>query len=192
MPTAIRSDKNLVWMDLEMTGLDPAKDVILQAALIITDENLRPLAHYSADIFQPESALATMSPFVRDMHESTGLTARVRASKTELFRAEQAILKLVSEHCSFGAVLCGNTIHSDRKFVDKYMPALAGYLHYRMVDVSSLKVLASLWLPSEKRYAKPEQGKHDAIFDVEQSIAELRHYRKVFMNLPEGIAAKLA
>lgn len=182
MPKRTRSDENLVWMDLEMTGLDPRTDVILQVAAIITDKDLNPLESYSADVWQPEAALAAMSPFVRAMHEKTGLLERVRASTLELARVEQKVVELVSDYCSFRPVLCGNTIHSDRKFIDKYMPALAGYLHYRMVDVSSLKVLAGLWLPKSDGYAKPEGGKHDALFDVEQSIAELAHYRRVMMR----------
>lgn len=185
MSERTRSDENLVWMDLEMTGLDPARDVVLQVAVIVTDKELRPLESYAADVWQPPSALEGMSPFVHAMHEKTGLLDRVRKSTLELGRVEQKVLEIVSGWCSFRPVLCGNTIHSDRKFIDRYMPALAGYLHYRMVDVSSLKVLAGLWLPRGDAYAKPESGKHDALFDVEQSIAELAHYRRVMMKIPE-------
>jgi oligoribonuclease len=176
-PRRQQSKTNLVWMDLEMTGLDPAQEVILQAALIVTNANLEPLERYVVDIWQPEEALAKMVPFVRGMHEKTGLLGRVRASKTELRRAEQEILGRVSGWCPHQPVLCGNTIHSDRKFIDRYMPALAGYLHYRMVDVSSLKVLTQLWYPT-RAYDKPTSAEHDALFDVEQSIAELRHYQE--------------
>jgi oligoribonuclease len=169
--------QNLVWIDLEMTGLDPAREVILQAALIITDAQLKPLESYCVDIWQPDASLASMVPYVRAMHEKTGLLARTRASTTETERAEQELLRRVSAWCPYQPVLCGNTIASDRKFLDKYMPALSGYLHYRMVDVSSLKVLAGLWYPGQA-YMKPRDAVHDALFDIQQSIAELEHYRR--------------
>lgn len=172
-----QSKTNLVWMDLEMTGLDPTVDAILQAALIVTSAELEPLERYVVDIWQPEEALSRMVPFVRAMHEKNGLVDRVRASKTELRRAEQEILACVSGWCPYQPVLCGNTINSDRKFLERYMPALAGYLHYRMVDVSSLKVLVQLWYPT-RTFDKPKSAEHDALFDIEQSIAELDHYRK--------------
>jgi oligoribonuclease len=175
---------NLVWIDLEMTGLDPERDAILQAALIVTDKHLQPLESFVTDVWQPPEVLGRMVPFVRDMHEKTGLLGRVASCRTEVGRAEQMLLERISGWCPYRPVLCGNTIHSDRKFIDRYMPALAGYLHYRMVDVSSLKVLAGLWLPSNKLYPKPDAGQHDALFDIEQSIAELAHYRRVLMNIP--------
>lgn len=172
-----QSSGNLVWMDLEMTGLNPSENVILQAALIITDSELRPLESYCVDIWQPESELTKMVPFVQKMHDKNGLIARCRASDVEVAHAEQELLTRICGWCPHRPVLCGNTIGSDRKFIDKYMPALAGYLHYRMVDVSSLKVLASLWYPGAQ-YDKPRGAQHDALFDIEQSIAELSHYRK--------------
>lgn len=184
-PQRRQSAENLVWIDLEMTGLDPEVDVILQAALIITDAELRPLESFVTDIWQPPEALSKMVPFVRDMHQKTGLLDRIEQSRVELRRAEQLLLERVSGWCTYRPVLCGNTIASDRKFIDRYMPALAGYLHYRMVDVSSLKVLAGLWLPSDQLYPKPDSGQHDALFDIEQSIAELRHYRRHLFKLPE-------
>lgn len=177
-PVARKQDSsNLVWIDLEMTGLDPAHEVILQAALIVTDAELKPLESYCVDVWQPEDALSTMVPFVQAMHEKNGLLERCRSSTVEVGRAEQEILERVSGWCPYRPVLCGNTIGSDRKFIDKYMPALSGYLHYRMVDVSSLKVLAGLWHPGAA-YDKPRDAQHDALFDIEQSIAELAHYRK--------------
>ena len=122
-----------------------------------------------------------MVPFVREMHEKNGLLHRVRASRTEVGRAEQELLERVSGWCPYRPVLCGNTIRSDRKFIDKYMPALGGYLHYRMVDVSSLKVLSGLWYP-DAGYRKPRSAQHDALFDIQQSIAELEHYRKTMFQ----------
>lgn len=175
--TRTQNTDNLVWIDLEMTGLDPLQDVILQAALIITSRELEPLESYCVDIWQPEAELGKMVPFVRKMHEKNGLIERCRASDVEVKQAEQELLARVSGWCPHRPVLCGNTIGSDRKFIDRHMPALGGYLHYRMVDVSSVKVLAGLWYP-DAQYEKPRGAQHDALFDIQQSIAELSHYRK--------------
>lgn len=178
---------NLVWIDLEMTGLDAQTEVILQAALIITDKELRPLESYCVDIWQPEHCLENMVPFVRRMHEGNGLLQRSRASDICVKDAERELLKRVSSWCPYQPVLCGNTIGSDRKFIDRYMPALSGYLHYRMVDVSSIKVLCQLWYP-DAAFDKPRGAQHDALFDIQQSIAELSHYRRVMFK--GGLSAK--
>lgn len=183
-PQRQQSPTNLVWLDLEMTGLDARVDAILQAAVIITSAELAPLEQFSCDIWQPEATLARMTPFVRDMHEKTGLLARVRQSKTELRRAEQQMLEMVSGWCPYGAVLCGNSIWQDRRFVDQYLPGLAGYLTYRMIDVSSVKLLAKTWFGPTAVYTKPPEGEHDALVDVRNSIAELAHYRKALFRLP--------
>jgi oligoribonuclease len=116
------------------------------------------------------------------MHEKTGLLERVKRSTTELRRAEQKLLEIVSGWCPYGAVLCGNSIWQDRRFVDRYMPGLATYLTYRLLDVSSIKVLAKTWFGSSAVYAKPEAGEHDALVDVQNSIAELAHYRKTLFR----------
>jgi oligoribonuclease len=166
-----------------MTGLDPSDNVILQAALIVTNANLVPLESYCVDIWQPEGALDKMVPFVRKMHEKNGLIERCRASDVEVAHAQQELLGRISGWCPHRPVLCGNSIGSDRKFLDKYMPAVSGYLHYRMVDVSSLKVLSGLWYP-ESGYQKPRGAQHDALFDIQQSIAELSHYRKKIFKSP--------
>jgi len=167
----------LVWLDLEMTGLDAQTDVILQAAVIVTTPNLQPLEQYVCDVWQPDAALSRMGPFVRDMHEKNGLLTRVRASKVELRDCEKALLEIVSGWCAYPATLCGNSIGQDKRFVDRWMPGLAAYLSYRLVDVSSIKVLARTWYGETSVYPKPEEGAHDALFDVQQSIAELAHYR---------------
>lgn len=177
---AVPSPNHLVWLDLEMTGLDVNTDVIVQAAVIVTDAELNPLEEVCVDVWQPESALQRMSPFVRDMHEKTGLLARVRESRVDVQRAEQLLLGAVARHCSFPATLCGNSIWQDRKFVDKYMPALGGYLHYRLLDVSSIKTVVSRWAP-DKQFKKPTAAEHDALYDIRNSIAEFRHYtQKLF------------
>jgi oligoribonuclease len=175
-------DGNLAWLDLEMTGLDPVRDVILQAALVITNSELEPLEELCLDVWQPEEALAGMTPFVRDMHEKSGLTGRVRASKVDLFAAERALLERIAGHCMYPAILCGNSIGQDKRFVERHMPGLAGYLSYRTVDVSSVKILAKAWYGSAAVFDKPKDREHDALFDVKNSIAELAHYRKTLFR----------
>jgi oligoribonuclease len=177
-----QSPTNLVWLDLEMTGLDAQVDVIVQAALVVTDADLVQLEDCCLDIWQPEAALAGMTPFVREMHEKTGLLERVRQSKTELRRAEQQLLEVVSGWCPYGAVLCGNSIWQDRRFIDRYMPGLSAYLTYRLVDVSAIKVLAKTWYGPTAVYTKPALGEHDALVDIKNSIAELAHYRKTLFR----------
>lgn len=167
-----------------MTGLDVQNDVILQAALIVTDHVLQPLEEFVCDIWQPEEALARMTPFVRDMHTQTGLLARVRASRTDVRSAERQLLERVAAWCEHPAILCGNSIGYDRRFVDRYMPGLAGYLSYRMIDVTSLKLLAKLWHGESAVFVKSEAGAHDALVDIRNSIAELAHYRKTLLRAP--------
>ena len=176
--------RNLIWIDLEMTGLDPSGDVILQAALVVTDAALEPLDQVSVVVRQPEEALARMSPFVRDMHTRTGLIERVRASSVDLVQAEARLLECARTWCPAPATLCGNSIWNDRRFIARYMPTLDGHLHYRVVDVSSLKVLAARWYGDGAVFVKPTAGAHDATIDVKQSIAELRHYRDTLFRAP--------
>lgn len=174
------SDLRFVWVDLEMTGLDPASCVIVEMAVIVTDAELRPLGELERTVWQPEEVLARTTPFVRDMHTRNGLFDRVRASKHALEDVEKEALALVAKHCAYReGVLAGNSIHSDRRFLCRYMPAFEQFLHYRQIDVSTLKVLVQAWAP-EAKYAKPEKN-HTALDDIRQSIAELAHYRsKIF------------
>lgn len=178
----VPAEGNLAWLDLEMTGLSPENDVIIQAALIITNSELHTLEEYCEDIWQPDAALAKMTPFVRDMHQKTGLLERVRASKVELRSVEQRLLERVAGFCPYPAVLCGNTIGQDKRFVDRHMPGLAGFLSYRTIDVSSLKLLAKTWYGPGAVFDKPKDRAHDALFDVRNSIAELAHYRKTLFR----------
>jgi oligoribonuclease len=168
---------NLAWLDLEMTGLDPLQDVILQAALIITDAQLNVLEEFVCDVWQPDTALERMVPFVKEMHETTGLTGRVRKSRIDLMVAERKLLERVAGWCAYPAVLCGNTIGQDKRFVDQWMPGLSGYLSYRTIDVTSIKLLAKAWYGEEAVFDKPVKGEHDALVDIKNSIAELSHYR---------------
>ena len=179
-----QQSSNLAWIDLEMTGLDPDHDVILQAALIVTNQELETLEEVTFDVWQPEACLANMSPFVRDMHEKTGLLKRSKESRLECREVERRLLERISGWCAFPAMLCGNSIGQDRRFINRYMPGVAGYLHYRMVDVSSLKVLMHLWYGTAGEYKKPDAGAHDALFDVQQSIQELKFYRSRFLVKP--------
>jgi oligoribonuclease len=175
---------SLVWIDLEMTGLDPSVDVILQAALVITTGDLEPLDDVAVDVAQPAEALARMSPFVRDMHTRTGLVDRVLRSRVGLAEAERRLLERVGAWCLPPATLCGNSIWNDRRFIARYMPDLDRSLHYRVVDVSSIKVLADRWYGPAAVFAKPAAGAHDASVDVQHSIAELRHYRETLFRAP--------
>jgi len=168
---------NLAWLDLEMTGLNPQADVIIQAALIVTDAKLNVLEEFVCDIWQPDALLERMVPFVKEMHETTGLTGRVRKSRVDLLVAERKLLERVAGWCVYPAVLCGNTIGQDKRFVDQWMPGLSGYLSYRTIDVTSIKLLTKLWYGEDAEYEKPVKGEHDALVDIKNSIAELAHYR---------------
>ena len=165
----VRSARNLVWIDLEMTGLDPGEDVILQAALVVTTADLEPLAQVAVYLHQPEAALARMTPFVRDMHTRTGLIEHVRRSSTDLAEAERLLLETVKAWCEPSATLCGNSVWADRRFIVRYMPALDALLHYRVVDVSSIKVLADRWFGPSAVFEKPTTGAHDAAVDIQNS-----------------------
>jgi oligoribonuclease len=178
------SPQNLVWIDLEMTGLDPMKDTILQAAVVITDANLSVLEEYCADVWQPPAALEIMSPFVRDMHTKSGLLDRVAKSRIDVRAAERHLLERIAGWCSYPATLCGNSVGQDKRFLEQYMPGVARYLHYRIVDVSSLKVVLRLWYGEQAEFKKPDELKHDASFDIHQSIAELAFYRKHYLVKP--------
>ena len=175
----MRTPSNLAFIDLEMTGLDPQRDAILQAALVVTDRELTPLDEYCCDIWQPDDVLALMSPFVRDMHQKNGLIDRVRASRTDLRDAQRQLLTRIAAMCDHPAILCGSSIWVDRMFIDRHMPGLAGYLHYRMIDVTSVRLLVERTLGAEGLFVKSPEGEHDALVDIRNSIAELRHYRNL-------------
>lgn len=178
------SDSNplFVWLDLEMTGLDLDRCAIVEIGIVLTRGDLVPIAELERVIWQPDEVLGRMEPFVRAMHEKSGLLPRVRASKVSLADAERDALALVSQHAGLReAVLAGNSIHTDRSFLARYMPRFEGWLHYRQVDVSSLKVLARAWYPDVPAFRKPEKT-HTAIDDLRGSLAELTYYREKILK----------
>ena len=172
------SKDNMVWMDLEMTGLNPEMDKILEIATIITDKNLNVLAEGpSMAIHHDKQTLDSMNEWCIKQHAASGLSDRVLASNISLAQAEAKTLAFVRQYAAERAVpLCGNSIHQDRRFLVRYMPQLEAHLHYRMVDVSTIKELAKRWYPKLKSPAK--KGMHLAMDDVRESIAELRYYRE--------------
>lgn len=168
----------LVWMDLEMSGLDPDTCQILEIATLITDGDLNVIAE-GPDIVvhQPDSVLDAMDAWCTQQHGHSGLTAQVKASTVALAEAEARTLEFLRAHCPPGkSPLCGNSIGHDRRFLLRYMPQVSGFLHYRMVDVSSIKELTRRWYPS---LSAPRKGEtHRALDDIRESIAELRFYRE--------------
>jgi oligoribonuclease len=175
-------EPRFVWLDLEMTGLDPETCAIIEIGIIITGPDLKPIAEMERVIWQPDEVLARMEPVVRDMHTRNGLMSRVKSSPISLRVAERDVTSLVADHCALGeGVLCGNSIHTDRRFLIRYMPMLERFLHYRMVDVTSLKVLTRAWFPDVPEPRKNASG-HTALADLRASIAELTYYRETFFR----------
>ena len=168
---------HLAWLDLEMTGLDPNRDVILQAALVVTDANLQTLEEYACDIWQPPESLAAMTPYVREMHQSSGLLRRVTESQVDLRAAERQLIERVTGWCVYPAKLCGSSVGYDKRFLERWMPGLDGYLSYRVLDVTAVKLVAQLWYGDDAVFNKKAAGAHDARVDIRNSIAELAHYR---------------
>ena len=180
----------LVWMDLEMTGLDPKKCTILEIGAVITDNNLEVIEEGPAiAIHHSDKVLNGMEAWSRYHHRKSGLTEACRESKIRLKKAEEIILAFLQKHCKKkSALLCGNTIWQDRRFLTKYMPRLEAYVHYRMIDVSSVKELVSRWYPTDHKMPREKHQTHRVMDDIRESIEELRHYRKkVFVAHPHGL-----
>jgi len=172
------SREPLVWLDMEMTGLEPEACVPLEVAVVVTDPELEELDAMEAVIWQPESALATMAPIVRKMHTENGLLDKVRHSPLSLREVEKRLMLMVSRWTApHEGVLAGNSIHQDRRFLAAYFPVVNGFLHYRMVDVSTIKELVQRWYGPDALSPK-QASDHTALSDVRASIAELRHYRQ--------------
>ncbi len=177
----------LVWMDLEMTGLEPDTDEILEIAVVITDQNLNIVAQGPDLILrQPPERFARMDQWNRDQHTKTGLWASVLASSIDVKEAEEQVLSFIKQHVEERkSPLCGNSVWQDRRFLYKHMPRLESYLHYRIVDVSTVKELAVRWYPEEaKRFTK--SSSHRALDDVIESIDELKFYRSTVFLKPEA------
>lgn len=174
-----RSKKNLVWIDCEMTGLDPTRHALLEIATIITNYDLEILARGPVlAIRQSENKLQLMDNWCQRTHKKSGLLDRVRGDSVTLAEAERQTLNFVKRYCyAHTAPLCGNTIGQDKRFLARYMPQLHDFLHYKVIDVSSIKLLAGEWYEG-KYQAPPKQELHRALADIEESIAELAYYRK--------------
>jgi oligoribonuclease len=179
----------MVWVDLEMTGLDPESCTIVEIATIITDFNLAIVAEGpNLVIHQPDEVLATMNDYVRDLHTRSGLVDRIRASTVTLERAAEETRAFVASHVEKGtAPLCGNSVWKDRSFMERYMPSVVAHLHYRIVDVSTIKELARRWYPQSFQAPKKKE-QHRALDDVRESIEELAWYRsKLFVERPSPL-----
>ncbi len=174
-------DDLIVWMDLEMSGLDPERERILELAVLLTDSQLRIVAEGPELVLhQPEELLAGMDDWNREHHGASGLTERVRASGISEAQAEEQVLDFVRAHCTpRSAPLAGNSIWQDRRFLGRYMPRLEGYMHYRVIDVSTVKELARRWMPETLAAAPPKGDRHRAMADIRESIAELEYWRSV-------------
>jgi oligoribonuclease len=172
---------NLVWMDLEMSGLDPERDTILEIATLVTDSDLEIVAEGPViAVHQSDAVLESMDEWNREHHAASGLIGRVRASRIDLAEAERITLDFVRGHVDERtSPLCGNSIWQDRRFLARYMPKLESYLHYRIVDVSSIKELARRWYPSQ---VPEKKNTHLALDDVRESIEELRAYRRTIFR----------
>ena len=184
----------LVWMDLEMTGLDHTSEVIVEIATLITDDELNIVAEGpDLVVHQPEDVLARMDPFVVDMHTRSGLLDLIRASTVTLEQAGAETLAFIREHCPVERTvpLCGNSIGTDRRFLAAYLPAIEEDLHYRSVDVSSLKELVRRWYPDVLTQRGWKQGSHRALDDIRESIAELQLYRSLVFADADAVQARL-
>jgi len=173
------SDTNLVWMDLEMSGLDPKTCVILEIATLITDKDLNLVAQGpSLVVHQPQSVLDAMDDWNKKHHGDSGLSQAVQDSTVTLAEAEQRTLDFIAQHCKpKTSPLCGNTIYQDRRFLIEYMPKLEGFLHYRLVDVSTIKELVKRWYGPAFQAPQKKQ-RHKALDDILETVEELKFYRK--------------
>ena len=180
----MQNPNNLIWIDLEMTGLEPERDVIIEMATIVTDSDLNVLAEGPViAIHQSDEALAGMDEWNTRTHGQSGLTQRVRESRIDMAEAEAQTIAFLEQWVPKGkSPICGNSIGQDRRFLYKYMPALEAYFHYRYLDVSTLKILAGMWAPQVKDSFQ-KTATHQALDDIRESIAELRYYKENLLDL---------
>jgi oligoribonuclease len=175
---------NLIWIDMEMTGLQPDSDRIIEMALLVTDPELRTLAEGPVlVVHQPAEVLDAMDSWNKGTHAKTGLIERVRASTLDEAAAERQAIAFLQQHVpANSSPMCGNSICQDRRFLARWMPQLESYFHYRNLDVSTLKELVKRWKPDAlKGFSK--EGKHEALADILESIEELKYYRKTVMSI---------
>ncbi len=192
-PVLPKNDQNLIWLDCEMTGLDPEVDRLIEIAVIVTGADLTPRIEGPVlVIHQSDEQLDKMDAWNKGTHGRSGLIDKVKASVVTEAQAEQQILEFLARYVPKGSTpMCGNSISQDRRFLVKYMPKLEAFFHYRNVDVSTLKELAKRWRPDIYNAFKKQQ-KHTALADVHESIDELAHYREHFLKLesPPAVAGK--
>lgn len=182
--TVVDKSKTLIWIDMEMTGLEPETDRVIEIATLITDADLNILAEGPVvAVRQSDSVLAGMDEWNQRTHGDSGLVARVRASQSDEADAEQQTLDFLREYAETGSSpMCGNSVHQDRRFLVKYMPTLEAFFHYRNLDVSTVKELARRWRP-ELPGGFNKNGSHKALDDIRDSVSELQYYREHFFRL---------
>ena len=179
-----QNQNNLVWLDMEMTGLSPDTDRIIEVAMVITDSNLETVAEAATlVVHQPDSVLDGMDAWNKSTHKKSGLIEKVKASTLDDATVEAQMLAFLKEYVPVGiSPMCGNSICQDRRFMARWMPQLEAYFHYRNLDVSTLKELAKRWKPEVAKGLK-KHGKHEALADIYESINELKYYREHFIKL---------
>ena len=182
----MQNPNNLAWLAMEMTGLNPDSDKIIEVAMIVTDQDLNILAQSDVlVIHQPDSIMDNMDAWNTSTHQRTGLTAKVKAATLTEAEAEQQLLHFMAQWLpEKTSPMCGNTIHQDRRFMARYMPKLEAYFHYRNLDVSTLKELAKRWHPAVAK-GVVKKGAHQALDDIIESIEEMKYYRAQFLKLPQ-------
>lgn len=175
---------SLLWLDLEMTGLNPERDAILEIAVVATDTSLNcSIEGPSITINQPEYALEAMDQWCYEHHTASGLLDSVRQSKTTVAAAEREIVAFVKRHCDEKRLLfAGNSVYQDRAFLRRYMPTLDALGYYRLVDVSSIKELVRAWYPKDPQIVFKKRKRHRSLDDIYEAIAELAHYRRFFFK----------
>ncbi|NLC37534.1 MAG: oligoribonuclease [Alcaligenaceae bacterium] len=180
----VGKEQRLVWIDMEMTGLDPEKERIIELAAVVTEPDLTVVAEGPVlVVHQSDTLLAAMDKWNQSTHGKTGLIDKVKASTLSEGEAEERMLAFLAEHVPAGkSPMCGNTIGQDRRFMVKYMPKLEAFFHYRNLDVSTLKELALRWKPEVYRSFE-KQSRHEALADIYESISELKHYREHFIKV---------
>jgi oligoribonuclease len=183
-PKAAGDDDRLIWVDMEMTGLDPDRDRVIEVAVVVTDGSLATVAEAPVYVIhQSDEVLAGMDGWNTATHARSGLTERVRAATTTEADVEDALIAFLKQHVGRGkSPMCGNSICQDRRFMARTMPKLEAYFHYRNLDVSTLKELCKRWKPAVASAFKKHQ-KHEALADIHESIEELKHYREHFLSL---------